>query len=81
MNRPFYAILLFDQDGYHSALTAPTETEVKAKVAVRTALVKSLRACTCPFLGTRNPQGIKDVSLPPEFRTDFAMLDPRKEES
>ena len=80
----FFVIALFDQKGYHSSVTAPTENEVKAKAATRTILVKNLGSCTCPFLGvyTNGLVGpIKDVSLPSEFRKDFAALDHQEEES
>ena len=84
MNPTFYVIALFDQKGYHSSVTASTESDVKAKAAARTTLVKNLGTCTCPFQGTYSMGlvgPIKDVSLPPEFHKDFAVLDHQEGES
>ena len=75
----FYVILMFDQEGYYSSVEAPTQPEVKAKATARLAGMPKTRilACSIPLEGTWSTSmaGIRDVSMPPDFRPDLGRLD------
>ncbi len=71
---PFFASQLFDREGYYTTLIASSVEELRAAVAKRTAALKGLIACSLPFEGAwrgRTP----DVTLPPEYKTELAVID------
>lgn len=76
---PFYAVQIFDREGYHSSIVAPTEEEVCAKLARRLASTKGLQASP-PFLGTWAKTNLPDVSLPVALKAEFAALDKGRDE-
>ena len=71
----FWAIQLFDQQGYYGIAMGRLPSDVKARVASRSSATKSLVCCSLPFRGSWSASGTPDVSLPDDFKAVLGHLD------
>ena len=69
----FFVIQCFDREGYYSSCYAHSLREVLRLASARTN--KAFVAMSLPFEGRWSPQGVPDVSLPPDFKEALATVD------
>ena len=71
----FWAIQLFDQQGYYGCVTACSLEDCEAFAEARTIKHKSIILCSLPFRGRWSEAGMPDVTLPEDFKAVIGRFD------
>lgn len=75
MNEPFFCAQLFDREGYLGCVIGSSPEEVRTKIAERTNRVKTVLAASLPFPGNWTKEGLRDVTMPADWKPDFSHFD------
>jgi hypothetical protein len=80
-SQALWVVQLFDREGYYSSVTASSIEEVKEKAEVRMSKLKTILAASVPFEGHWSSSGLRDISLPADFKEALSALDRPQEDS